>query len=88
MMFNVILLTKLLIIVVCLIILPTKYLFLRSYWFTSTMPSLLKCRVVNFYILFYIYKIWFIFFILYILLFLTFVELFVLVALINLGVVY
>ena len=88
MMFNIILLTKLLIIFVSLICLPATYLFLRVYWFSLTMPKIFECRVVNFYILFYLYKVLLIFFILNIWLFLALIDLFLLIKLINLGIVY
>jgi hypothetical protein len=88
MMFNIILLTKLLIIVVTLIFLPAGYFFLRIYWFSLTIPEILEFRVINFYILFYIYKILLVFFILNIWLFLAVSDLLLLVTLINLGIVY
>jgi hypothetical protein len=88
MMFNIILLTKLLIIIVSLICLPTMYIFLRVYWFSLTMSNILEWRVINFYLLFYVCKILLIFFVLNILLFLAFIDLFLLVKLINLGIVY
>lgn len=88
MMFNIILLTKLLIIIVTLVFLPTGYLFLRIYWFTLTIPKIFECRVVNFYILFYLCKVLLIFFILNICLFLALIDLLLLITLINLGIVY
>ena len=88
MLFNIILLTKLLIIIVTLIFLPLGYFFLRIFWFSLTVPQIFECRMVNFYALFYLYKIVMIFFILNICLFLALTNLLLVITLINLGIIY
>ena len=88
MMFNIILLTKLLIITVTLIFLPVGYFFLRLFWFSLTVPQIFECRMVNFYVLFYLYKILMVFFILNVWLFLAVTNLLLVIALINLGIIY
>jgi hypothetical protein len=88
MIFNIVLLIKLFVIIITLIFLPLGYFFLRVFWFSLTIQSMFECRIVNFYVLFYLYKIILIFLFLNIWLFLAVTNLLLLITLINLGIVY
>ena len=87
MMFNIVLITKLLIIIFVLIIAPVLYITARIWWFTWTMKEFFLPSVL-FSPKFFIYKTIFILFICNLIIFIITEELLALILLIHFGIIY